>query len=166
VEALGSIQCVWDEVSVEARYSPRKLELGALLRVLIEEHEIMRNGLRRAKEARDRGDFEGVRRTFKELDPVFRQHIADEEAQILGLLIADLGVKGAEAEILVFRQHKPIYQLMKKISDLASKSPEELEKNQADLERLFDDHTLAEEERVFPKAASVRGTDRLHWAGH
>lgn len=138
----------------EQRYTPRKMELEALISVLIEEHEAMREGLRRAKAAADRRDFRAVIYELKELDPVFRQHIADEESQVLRLLIQELGVKEAEDDIKVFQQHRPIYRLMQMVSELASKSPSELEADQAELSAIFDEHTAAEEGRVFPKAIS------------
>jgi len=140
----------------EVRYSPRKIDLETLIKVLVEEHVTMKEGLRRAKQAADRKDFEAVSRALKEVNPVFRQHIADEESQVLRLLIAQLGVKGAAEEIKVFQQHRPIYQLMEKVKELAAVSPAELEVDQARLDSLFDDHTLAEEQRVFPRALALR----------
>ncbi len=137
------------------RYAPRKLGLQDLVRVLTEEHAVMKAGLERAEEAAKAGDFEGVSRALKETDPVFRQHIADEEATVLGLLIRTLGVKGAESEILVFRQHRPIYQLMEKISELANKSSAELQGSQSELGTLFEQHTLSEEKMVFPNALGL-----------
>ena len=139
---------------VEGRYPPRSMKLAALIDVLLNEHRLMKDGLVRAKTAADRRDFAAVIRELRELEPVFRQHIADEESQILRLLIHELGVKGAEEEIKVFQQHRPIHQLMQTVAELASKSPAELEASQAKLEALFDDHTAAEEKRVFPKALS------------
>jgi hypothetical protein len=150
---------------VEDGFTPRRLDFTALVGVLVEEHSMMRKGLDEVKELARRRDFEGVRRVLDELDPVFRQHIADEEAQILGLLIDKLGVKGAESEILVFRQHRPIYQLMKKLDELAAMSSVDLEKNQVDLQRLFDEHAIAEESRVFPRAMSVRSQEDLRKNG-
>jgi len=140
----------------EVRYSPRKIDLETLIKVLVEEHVAMKEGLRLAKQAADRKDFEAVSRALKEVDPVFRQHIADEESQVLRLLIAHLGVKGAADEIKVFQQHRPIYQLMEKVKELAAAPPAELEADQARLDALFDDHTLAEEQRVFPRALALR----------
>lgn len=137
------------------------MELDALVGVLVREHALMREGLQRAKGAADVRDFEGVRRALREIDPVFRQHIADEEAQVLGLLIARLGAKGAEAEIQVFRQHRQIYELMTRVSKLAELSSSELEASQAELEKLFELHAAAEEAKVFPRAMSLWGvTDR------
>jgi len=134
------------------RYAPRKLGLDDLVKVLADEHAAMKAGLRRAEAAAKAGDFDGVSRALKELDPVFRQHIADEEATVLGFLIGALGVKGAESEILVFRQHRPIYQLMQKVGELASRSAAELSSSQSELEALFEEHTGSEERLVFPKA--------------
>lgn len=138
-----------------ALYAPRRMELEALIRALVVEHATMRKGLQRAKEAAGKNDFGAVSRTLRELEPVFRQHIADEEAQILGLLVKQLGVKGAADEIRVFRQHKPIYQLMKKVEELAVMPTSELAANQAKLDTLFNEHTAAEEAGVFPRAVSL-----------
>ena len=141
---------------MSVRYAPRRLGLDALVRVLVDEHVVMKAGLARARDAMRAGDFEGVSRALKEMDPVFRQHIADEEATVLGLLIKTLGVRGAESEILVFRQHRPIYQLMERISELAKRSSAELQSSQTELEALFEQHTQAEEMNVFPKALSLK----------
>ncbi len=132
------------------------MELDSLVKTLVGEHVAMREGLGWAREAAHRRDFEGVGRALRAVDQVFRQHIADEESQILGLLIAKLGAKGAEAEILVFRQHRPIYGLMEKVKELASRSAAELEESQEELDNLFETHTLAEEASVFPRALSLR----------
>ena len=138
-----------------ARYPPRRMGIESLVEVLVEEHREMRQGLLRAREAARAGAFEDAGRALKAVDPVFRQHIADEESQILGLLVAKLGVKGAEGEIEVFRQHRPIYELMMRVAELAALSSSELEARQEELEKLFDDHTSLEESRVFPRAKSL-----------
>jgi len=106
----------------------------------------MGEGLPRTKEAADRKDFDAASRALKQLDGVFRQHIADEEAQIIRLLVGERGVKGAEEEIKVFQQHRPIYRLMQTVAELATKKESELESDQAKLNALFDDHAAAEKE--------------------
>ena len=138
----------------ERRFLPREMGLEALVRILEEEHALMKEGLRRAREAAARRDFDALSLALKELDPVFRQHIADEESQILRLLIDRLGVKGATEEIRVFQQHRPIYQLMQKVTELAAMSTPDLA-TQATLDALFDEHAAAEEMRVFPRATSL-----------
>jgi hemerythrin-like domain-containing protein len=145
---------------MQERYLPRKLEIPELIRVLVEEHVVMRNRMREAGEAAGRQDFEAVGAALRALDPVFKQHIADEEAQVLGLLTRSLGVKGAEAEILVFRQHRQIYELMKKVGELAALSSAELRDRQEELQSLFEEHARAEEMEVFPKTVALAGKER------
>lgn len=134
---------------------PRKMALEELIRTLLDEHAAMKEGIRKGDEAVQKRDFQSLARTLRELDPLFRQHIVDEESTILRMLVAQLGVKGAEEEIRVFQQHRPIYQLMRKVADFASMSGAELEENQEALKDLFDRHAEAEERRVFPRAASL-----------
>ena len=131
--------------------------LRDLITVLVEEHATMREGLLRAKAASARGDFEAVGRELRSVDPVFRQHICDEESQVLGLLIRQLGKERAADEIRVFQQHRPIYALMQKISEFAALTPEELAARQEELSILFEEHTAAEQNRVFPKALALLG---------
>jgi len=139
----------------EKHYSPRQLEFETLIAVLAEEHREMEVELSKMKEASGRHDFAAIASSLKELDPVFRQHIADEESQILRMLMAELGVKGAEDEIKVFQQHRPIYRLMQLVAELATKSAAELANDQRRLNELFLEHTSMEEHRVFPKALGI-----------
>jgi len=115
----------------------------------------MKEGLLRIGEAADREDFTELSRTLKQLDAIFRQHIVDEEAQILRLLVGELGRKGAAEEIRVFQQHRPIYRLMQKISKFASMPAAELHQSQEELKDLFEAHAFAEERRVFPRAEQL-----------
>ena len=136
----------------DKRFLPRQMDFESMVRVLVEEHRVMEAGLARVEAAATRGDFHAVAAALEQVDPVFRQHIADEESQILRLLIGELGVKGAEAEIKVFQQHRPIYRLMQLVAELASKSASELADEQCRLNELFHKHTGLEERGVFPKA--------------
>jgi hypothetical protein len=122
----------------ERTYRPRKVELETLVKTLVEEHGVMKNGLARVKAASDRRDYKSVAAALQELDPIFRQHIVDEESQILRLLVSQLGVEGAREEIRVFQQHRPIYRLMQSIGELASKSALELQDEPSRLEVLFE----------------------------
>jgi len=121
----------------------------------------MEAGLVKIGDAAARSDYAEVSGVLKEIDPLFRQHIADEESQILRLLIGELGVKGAEEEIRVFQQHTPIHTLMQLVGELASKSAAELRNEQSKLRELFAKHAAVEESRVFPKALGIcRGSAR------
>jgi len=148
----------------ERRFLPRQMDFESLIKLLTEEHRVMEAGFVRIKEAATKGDFGGVAAALDELDSVFRQHIADEESQILRLLIGELGVGGAEAEIRVFQQHRPIHRLMQLVAELASKSSTELADNQSRLNDLFLEHTSLEEEGVFPKALAACGEHRRRQA--
>lgn len=137
------------------RIAPRKMELTQLVETLVREHARMREGIAEARSAAAAGDYDAVRRALREVDPVFKQHIADEEAQILGLLVAKLGVEGAQAEIAVFRQHRLIYDLMNKVSELAMQSSSEIEMHQSELDEVFEEHTKLEETQAFPRALTL-----------
>jgi hypothetical protein len=144
-------------MSGEVRYAPRKLSLDALIAALVEEHGVMRAGLRRSREAMSRNDYQAVKDELQKVDPIFRQHIADEESRVLRFLIQALGVKGAENEIKVFQQHRPIYDLMTRVGELAAMPSGELQKSQDELQALSELHTEVEETEVFPKTAALNG---------
>ena len=133
-------------------YLSRRMEFEELVRVLVVEHARMRAELENVKDSVGRHDFLTAAMALKRLDAVFKQHIADEESQILRLLIETYGTRGAAEEIMVFQQHRPLHQLMEIVEGLASLPPSELESNQTKLRVLFDEHTRREEEGVFPKA--------------
>ena len=146
-----------------SRFAPRKLRLDTLLSVLVSEHAAMGEGLRRARGAASRRDFESVTRELRDIEPMFKQHIADEESQVLGFLVSQIGRESAAEEIEVFRQHRPIYELMRRLEELAALSSAELEMPQIELQELFEHHTTAEEKGVFPKTLSLR--DRARASG-
>lgn len=133
----------------------RKMGFEELISVLIAEHAEMKKDLADVKQAITKRDFSSASKRLGELDRLFKQHIADEEAQVLRILIDAYGVEGAEDAIRVFRQHKPIYDLMEEVRKLASLSVEELASDEHRLRRLLEEHTLAEESRVFPRAIST-----------
>jgi hemerythrin-like domain-containing protein len=131
------------------------MEFEELISVLIAEHAEMKRDLAKIRRAVSKRDFLSASGILRELDGLFKQHIADEEAQVLRILIDAYGVKGADDAIKVFRQHRPIYDLMEEVKRLASLSMEELASDEDRLRQLLDEHTLAEESRVFPRAMST-----------
>jgi len=128
------------------------MEFEELIAVLVAEHAEMKKGLAQVKQAISNKDFASASRVLGELDRLFRQHIADEEAQVLRILLDAYGVDGANEAIIFFRQHRPIYDLMEKVKKLAALPIEELASSEDVLRQLFEEHTLAEESHVFPKA--------------
>jgi hypothetical protein len=135
-----------------------RLALGDLISRLVAEHETMKDDLLRVREAAESKNFEAASKTLEELDRTFRRHIADEEGQVLRFLIDVYGVKGAEDEIRVFQQHRPIHALLETIKKLAILPPDELATHEDSLSTLFDEHTFAEENAVFPRA--IRATKK------
>ena len=133
----------------------RKMEFEELISVLTAEHVEMKKDLADVKQAITKGDFSSASKILGELDWMFKQHIADEEAQVLRILIDAYGVEGADDAIKVFRQHRPIYDLMEEVKRLASLSVEELASDEYGLRQLLEEHTFAEESRVFPRAIST-----------
>jgi len=131
------------------------MDLEGLIIVLTAEHQEMKEKLANISQCVSRGDFTSAAAVLLQLDGLFRQHIADEEAQVLRVLIGAYGVIGAEEAITVFRQHRPIYQLMQEVKQLASLSPEELASDETKLRSMLEEHTAAEESHVFPRATST-----------
>jgi hypothetical protein len=123
--------------------------------VLIAEHVEIKKELAELEKSTGVRDYSSAFMILERLDRLFRQHIADEEAQVLRLLIGAYGVKGADEAIAVFRQHRPIYQLMTEVKKLSSLSPGELSLNEAKLRSMLKNHTIAEETSVFPRALST-----------
>jgi len=134
---------------------PRRLAFADLISVLTSEHAEIRWKLTELKGSTETKDFTHAAAILKDLDQLFRQHIADEEAQVLPILIEAYGVKGAEQAIVVFRQHRPIYLLIQEVGRLASLPPEGLATNETKLGALLIKHTQAEETHIFPNALST-----------
>ncbi len=135
----------------------RSMPLDQLVSTLVSEHAKIKSGLVEARHALDAKEYARAKEALAEVERTFRQHIVDEEGQILRILIEVYGREGAESAIAVFRQHRPINALMEAVGRFASLSPEELSRNEDELLELLDDHTMAEESRVFPAVLSARG---------
>jgi len=134
---------------------PRRLAFDNLISVLISEHEEIERKLTELKKSIETKDFTYAATILKDLDQLFRQHITDEEAQVLRILIEAYGVKGAASAIAVFRQHRPIYRLIQEVGRLTSLPPERLATNVTKLRALLVEHTQAEETHIFPNALST-----------
>ena len=130
----------------------RKIDFEELISVLVAEHREMKERLARVRQAASARDFQTASKALEALEATFRQHIADEEGQVLRVLISTYGVKGAQEEIKVFQQHRPIHELMEVVKKLASMTPEEIAAQEQRLAALFELHTSAEEASVFPRA--------------
>ena len=135
----------------------RRLPLDELVATLVAEHAKMKDGISRTRNAMLTGNFARAKESMSAVVGTFRQHIADEEGQILRLLIEAYGRGGAEDALGVFRQHRPIYALMEALEGLSRLAPLELQARGAELAALLDDHAFSEENRIFPRALAVGG---------
>jgi len=133
----------------------RSLPLNELVALLVSEHAKMKEGVSSARARILVKDFEGAKTALAEVAATFRQHIADEEGQILRLLIEAYGKEGAEEAIRVFRQHRPIYALMQAVEGFSQLKAEELSIREAQLVELLGEHAFTEEKMVFPDALSA-----------
>jgi hypothetical protein len=78
---------------------PRRIEFEELISALIAEHVEIRKKLADIKQSVASREFPTAAMTLGDLDRLFRQHVADEEPQVLRLLIETYGVSGAEDAI-------------------------------------------------------------------
>jgi len=136
----------------------RSLPLDELVATLVSEHAKMKEELSLARTRILAEDFAGAKHALTDVVGTFRQHIADEEGQILRLLIEVYGKEGAQEAITIFRQHRPIYALMQAVEELSQLAAEELAERQAELMELLGSHAFSEERTVFPRALSARKT--------
>lgn len=131
---------------------PRKLELEELLKILVEEHGKVRSLLRRLNTHLQQDRYAEAAEELKEFKPYLDQHIIDEEATVLRVLIDSLGKKEAERAVKVFQEHRQIHQLISEMQSLATTEPERLAEMRNRLGEILEKHFRAEESDVFPLA--------------
>ncbi|MFQ5838633.1 MAG: hemerythrin domain-containing protein [Thermoplasmata archaeon] len=126
----------------------RPLEFEELVDLLLEEHREIRRLL---EEVLAEAGQAGPGEILASLDDCLRQHVADEEARVLRLLIDVHGHQGASEAIRVFQQHRLIHELVKELraSPLPSSS---MAAKKAELRKLLEDHFAEEEGSIFPLA--------------
>ncbi len=131
---------------------PRKLELGELLNMLVEEHRQVKSLLNRLNTLLQEERYAEVAEELNNFKPYLDQHIIDEEATVLKVLLDAYGREGAERAIKVFQEHKEIHQLISEMRSAALSSPEGLAEKRDRLRTVLERHFRAEEEEVFPWA--------------
>ncbi len=129
---------------------PRSLELPELIKILLEEHRSVRALLLKIHHLISEGRDKEVAEALKDFKPYLDQHIIDEEATILKILLEAYGRQGAENAVKVFQQHREIHQLITELT--RAESPEELRDKRERLRQILDDHFAAEESGIFPWA--------------
>ncbi|MCS7145081.1 MAG: hemerythrin domain-containing protein [Nitrososphaerota archaeon] len=131
---------------------PRRLELQELIRVLVEEHGRVKALLTRLNGLLQEGRYGEAAEELVNFKPYLDQHIIDEEASILKLLLEEYGRMGAERAVKVFQEHREIHRLISEMQSLASSSPERLAELRDGLRDMLERHFRAEEGEIFPWA--------------
>ncbi len=119
---------------------PRSLELHELISVLLKEHEDTRNNLIALKNAIVQKDYVRVNEIISKFDNYLNQHIIDEEATLLKILLNKYGREGSQEAIRVFQQHIKIHQLINEIKNLLNKSPELISVKEKELNEILLEH--------------------------
>ncbi len=134
---------------------PRSLDLLDLLSLLVREHSDFRMNLKALRQALDGPDYMKAADLITRLKDELRQHIIDEEARILKVLIDAHGREGAQEAIKTFQEHRTIYRLVEELEKPASRIPQVLSSKIEDLAGLLETHIKAEEGHIFPWAADT-----------
>ncbi|MEM1923279.1 MAG: hemerythrin domain-containing protein [Nitrososphaerota archaeon] len=134
---------------------PRRLKLEELLKILVEEHEVVRGRLTRLHTLLERDKHAEAAEELKGFKPYLDQHVIDEEATVLKLLIDSLGREGATRAIQVFQEHREIHQLISEMQAIAETAPERLAEMKSRLAEILERHFRAEETEVFPWALKL-----------
>ncbi len=133
----------------------RSLELKELISVLGQEHERTRQSLKELEAATSTRSYAKVAQLTHALWDDLRQHIIDEEARVLKVLIDAYGREGAKDAIATFREHRAVRQMTLDIENMATTTPAMIPPMQHKLQALLLAHFNAEEQRIFPWAVKT-----------
>ncbi|MEM3832656.1 MAG: hemerythrin domain-containing protein [Thermoprotei archaeon] len=134
---------------------PRQYELEELISVLLKEHKMIMNDITELKNAINEKNHEKINEIFTRFDSYLNQHVIDEEARLLKILLDSYGRGGSKEAIKVFQQHLKIHQLINNIKTLVNTSleslnAEELNAKEIELNEMFKLHFEKEEKEIFP----------------
>ena len=90
------------------------------------------------------------------LDRSLRQHIVDEEAQVLKRLISARGRDGADSDIKTMQQHRRIHRQIQAVQERLPSWSDPDVSVYVELDRLVRDHLKKEELDVYPRALGKR----------
>ncbi|MDA4128099.1 MAG: hemerythrin domain-containing protein [Thaumarchaeota archaeon] len=139
----------------------RQMDPEDLIQVLLKEHTQIRAELREFQEAVRHGENKKAASLSLKLRKILTQHIAYEDAELLGFLTRAYGTDGTSDAIEIFHQHKPILELFEEMVAASSASPSDAVAKAARLTELIRQHTMAEEGRIYPCACSAQETGLL-----
>jgi hemerythrin-like domain-containing protein len=129
---------------------PRQLEIPSLLDTLVKEHGEVRTMLKDLSALMSDNKFLIAVDRIKPLKPNIDQHVIDEEAKVLKILLDAYGREKSARAIAVFQEHREIHQLIRKLQESIYLSSDKSREVMDALEDLTERHFEAEESWVFP----------------
>ncbi len=149
-----TMQVVSDELLDRSMVTlrPREMALEDLVALLEKEHEDVRKEMFLISEMLLKGDSDTLSRRLASLDEELMQHMLDEEASVLRVLIQAYGRDGSEEAIEVFREHVEIKRLLDDLRKGIAENQEERMKTRDALDTLLVNHFTKEDETIFPWA--------------
>lgn len=131
------------------------MKLEDLTGMLITEHEAMRETLLKIAILLNDGKFEEAYVLEKELESILRQHILDEDSQLLKFIIEVKGRQDAGDSIRVFQEHRRIMKLLAELEDWRRESFQELKGNFDEFSHTLKAHMRSEESLVMPEVLKL-----------
>ena len=138
------------------KIAPRPLELDRLVSTLIAEHGQIRRQIDDIGATLKAGKLVRAGDLLDGLDRSLRQHIVDEEAQVLKRLISARGRDGADSDIKTMQQHRRIHRQIQAVQERLPSWSDPDVSVYVELDRLVRDHLKKEEQEVFPRALGKR----------
>jgi hemerythrin-like domain-containing protein len=135
---------------VDASMRPRQLEIPSLLDTLVKEHEEVRTLLKDLSALISDNKFLVAADRIKAFKPYIDQHVIDEEAKVLKILLDAYGREKSARAIAVFQEHREIHQLIRELQESIYISSDKSREVRDALEDLMRRHFKAEESWIFP----------------
>lgn len=135
---------------------PRELELEQLVNLLEREHRKVESDLKAVAAMIAARDKDNLGRLLQSLDEILLQHMLDEEASILAVLIKAYRRERSAEAIKVFREHVRISEMMTGLRKKFEGDPVKCMESRNELESFMLEHFKKEDVRIFPLALETQ----------
>ncbi len=134
---------------------PRDLPIRELIEKLKEEHQNLPAIIDDAIITYKTGNLSGAFPVIADVRETLSQHIIDEEATLLKLLIEKLGKEASEPYIKILQDHPKISKMVEKSVESTYTGWTETEGDLTQLKEALSEHHKQEEEVLYPKVLSL-----------
>ncbi len=134
---------------------PRELPVNELIEKLKEEHATLPAIIDDAIITYKTGNLSGAFPVIADVRETLSQHIIDEEAVLLKLLLDKLGKEASEPYIKILQEHTKIMKLVEQSVESTYTGWTETENNLNTLKEELAGHHKQEEEVFYPKVISL-----------